>query len=863
MSSICNKANQASESEHYCLKNGLEVYLLQDMTDSAVSVYIGYKVGSRNEHIGKTGMSHLLEHLLFRGTKKYPEEKLNNILYRSGADYNAFTSYDLTVYYETLPPKYLEMALEIEADRMTNSELSEEAVEKEKQIVISELEGGRNNPSSILDEELMNMHFRSHSYRWPVIGFKSDILSITREEIHSYYKTQYVPDNAILCIGGNFNSGEAKKLIEKHFGTKQPGGNIPTPSAKEPVHESMVSVNMEDPGKTSYMEYIFNSDKICGEDIYALKALDTVLCSGKSSRLYKALVKSGIASSAGTYVWESMDPGVMTVSLSLSADTEPQEAERILFEEIEKIQKDRISEKELEKAKNYLKAGFLQSKESVSDLALSIVYYGILGNSSYVKNFEKNIDSVTAEQIQEAAKKYLTTKNCTKGYMKASGRDAAFLRQIHALRAERGYKASAADSLDFSFDRFTLKNGVTVIVKRNHNIHSVTISGYIKHSGSYMDPEGKEGLASLTASMLERGTASKTYEEISEIKDFNAFTAGFVSKSEKTSIHGWMLRSKTETGISLAAEMLTTPSFSKEELEKCIKQRLDMIDYQNSDPHARALEELVRKIYPDGDRRAHIGTGTRESVSSITREDMIKFHKGCYRPENTVIILYGNISTEEAKDLTEKHFGSWEAEGEAFLPPAPKRRDSTASNSFINIEGKSQSSILMGSYGAGVYEKDYCAFRVFNQILGASALTSRLGTEIRVKKGLVYGINSMNSPHMNPPIFYISAGAAPDNTDEVIASTKQVLEEMLSEGITEQEFDDAKEHALNAMLVSLGDSDAQILMLERMEYFGFGKDYVKEYIKEHESLTIEDINMAGRKYLNPDSITSIVAGSKK
>ena len=189
---------KANEPEVYTLQNGLTVNLLRDTTTPAVSVYIGYKVGSRNEQVGLTGISHLLEHLLFRGTNSFPEEKLNNLLYRSGAEYNAFTSYDVTVYYETLPAKFLEDALRLESDRMVNSNLSEEAIAKEKNIVTSELDGYRNNPESVLGEEILNAHFRSHSYRWPVIGYKNDVHSASRDDIYKYYKTYYVPNNAIL-----------------------------------------------------------------------------------------------------------------------------------------------------------------------------------------------------------------------------------------------------------------------------------------------------------------------------------------------------------------------------------------------------------------------------------------------------------------------------------------------------------------------------------------------------------------------------------------------------------------------------------------------------------------------------------------
>lgn len=864
----------STKTETYKLPNGLTVYLLNDSSTPAVSVYIGYKVGSRNEQIGKTGISHLLEHLLFRGTKLFPEQELNSMLYTSGAQYNAFTSYDLTVYYETLPGKYLEKALMLEADRMKNSELAAESIAREKGIVTSELEGYKNDPASALNDEVMNVHFRSHSYRWPVIGYKSDVNALTRNDILDYYSTYYAPNNAILAVAGNFDKNEAKKLIEKYFASI-PKGKEPVPvQVIEPPPSSMNRVFMEDPGKTSYLEILFHADKITGDDYYALKVLDSILYSGKSSRLYKALVTPSIASGISTNVWDSADPGVFDITAAISKGSSAEQVETIIFDEIEKIKENPPTEKEMEKVKNTLSASFIKAKESIAEQALAIVYYGILGNPEYVYDFSNKIKKITPEQVSQAAKKYLIKEKSTIGYLKGLSnskplandkRSGENLKKAYFKNEEKKQPASLSSetSLNFQFEKFTLPNGLTVIVKENPSMPSVRIGGYVKNSGAFMDPKGQEGIASLTASMLECGTKTKTFEEISEIKDFNAFLSTFQARTEKTGISGWTLKEKLDVCLELTADMMINPTFPEKEFTKRVKQRLDIIDSQNGDPGYRAINALIENIYPTNDRRAHSLLGTQESIKSLTTKDIKKFYETCYRPENTVIILLGQINLKEAKQLVDKYWGHWKNTAPKAEPPKAIINEVKPERINVYMEGKTQNRIALGAYGVSLKDKDYCAFNIFNNILGGGSLNSLLGKEIRVEKGLVYGIYSSNSSDITPPLLIISAGTSSENVDKVIDLSKEIIKNTIEKGVTEKEFLDAKSSIGNSLIVNLGDPDVQMGMLEQIEYHNLDKNYPEELIKKYEKLTIEEVNQAGAKHFHPDKMKIVVAGSYK
>ena len=252
--------------------------------------------------------------------------------------------------------------------------------------------------------------------------------------------------------------------------------------------------------------------------------------------------------------------------------------------------------------------------------------------------------------------------------------------------------------------------------------------------------------------MLERGTKSKTYQEIVEIKDFNAISTGFSIGTERTNFGGWALTEKIDTALSILSDMMINPSFPEEEFTKCLKQKIAVLEERNTDPSYRAITEFLKVIYPEGDQRGHHASGNVESLKNLKIKDLKEFHRACYRPENTVIVLLGDIDKKQAKELTTKYFASWKQTGEKAIAPKPVKAEVKPERINIYMPNKTQNTVLAGCYGVNIKDEDYCAFDVFNKILGGGTLNNRLGREIRVKQSLVYGIYSANSPTINPPL---------------------------------------------------------------------------------------------------------------
>lgn len=849
------------------LKNGLTVLLKQVDTAPVVTVYVGYKVGSKNEPIGKSGMSHLLEHMMFRGTDKYPKDALTAELSAMGASFNAYTHYDITCYFETVPSRYLEKALILESDRMVNAKLTQESLDQERPVVITELEGGLNSPVSVLYQEVAATMFRNHPYRWPIIGYKTDVESITGEDLMNYYKTYYTPSNAVLVVAGDFRRDEALRLIEKYFG--------PLPAAKAPEKLSVKedpqtvekAISVKNSGKTPIVLKTWHAPSFHEKDYYSLNVLSEVLGGGKSSRLYKALVSSGVAAEVSSFIWEMDDPGMFAI---MALPTDPQhfrQVEEIIAKTVAEIETSPITARELETAVNAVKAGVYKNNDSVSSQADRLGFFEVMGNYKDVYTYIEKTQQVTAKDVSESAKKYLVPEKSTTGRsIPQATSDTAAVLEIPATKF--GYRdvaqagnSGAAVSGKFTFTRTGLSNGVTVLIKEIPTSDMLYMGGYIDGSGSASDAPDKNGLSSYTSEMLERGTRNLSFEEISELLDRKAFTLGFDARRTRTKISGSAMAELTDEFLELAGQIVREPVFPEKELDLYKKSVRTLLEYNGNDPSYRAGNAFFETLYPAGSSIGKPVMGTLESMDSITAEDLRRFHATYYRPENTVLVFAGKLNEEKLKAKLEETFGKWKAAAPAAAVAEEKLGGVTPQTREIYIKDKAQAVIVSGHLAPEPSGPDFYAFSLFNRVLGGGILNSRLIKDIRVNKGLVYSIGSYTTMSPENNAWIIQGGTSPDNVDKALAAIDEILKTSAEKGITEKELQDAKSALTNETIVKLNSPRQQLLMLEDMEYLRLGDDYVDRLADRYNSLTLEQVNEAGRKYIHPGRRITVVAGS--
>ncbi|MGD8237393.1 MAG: pitrilysin family protein [Armatimonadota bacterium] len=397
------------------LPNGLKVIMKEVHTAPVVAFQVWYEVGSRNEHDGVTGGSHLLEHMLFKGTPTLPKGEIPRLLDRVGARSNAFTSYDYTCYWETLASEHLELAMRIESDRMVNSLIDDAERQAEMSVVRSELEGRENNPRQVLGIQLQAAAYQSHAYHRPIIGWRSDVEGMSTETLRQYYRTYYMPNNAVVVMVGDFDATHAMELIRKYFGPLPPGEPPPRVITTEPRQrgERRVRVRME--GTTWYIQMAYHGPRLIDDDTYAMDVLDAVLSSGRASRLYQGLVETQLAMSAGSASWTPRDPGLFELYATVRQGVDVEKVEQALLEQVERARTTLPTPEELERVKNQVEAAYTFEKDSVTAQANSLGGHQILHSYEYVSTYVDRIRRVTGEDVQRVAREYFTEDNCTVG----------------------------------------------------------------------------------------------------------------------------------------------------------------------------------------------------------------------------------------------------------------------------------------------------------------------------------------------------------------------------------------------------------------------------------------------------------------
>jgi len=404
----------------YKLDNGLKVLVIEDHKAPLTTFQIWYRVGSRDEPAGKSGISHLLEHMMFKGTPKYSSKAFSKMVKRKGGVDNAFTTKDYTMYYQTLASDRIDISIELEADRMQNLILDPKEVIAERNVVMEERRMRYDDdPQNSLYEEVIAAAFKSHSYHWPVIGWMSDISSIERSDLLSHYRAYYSPDNAVIAVSGDVQADEIIKKIKASFGSIPPASSRTVVTSKETEQKGERRISLKREAELPYIITVYHTPSFPHPDSYALEVLGMILSGGKSSRLYRSIVyekKLAIGASAD-YSGFNKDPYLFLFDATAAPGKDIKDVENALYAEIEKIKKELPSEREVQKAKNQIEASFVMGQDSIYYQAQIAGMFEMLGSWNLKEQYLENIRKTTPEDVSRVAKKYLHEDNRTVGIL--------------------------------------------------------------------------------------------------------------------------------------------------------------------------------------------------------------------------------------------------------------------------------------------------------------------------------------------------------------------------------------------------------------------------------------------------------------
>ncbi len=890
------KYEEGKVYRHY-LDNGLTIMTMEQHLSPFIFHQLTYKVGARNEHLGITGLSHIVEHMMFKGTPKYGKGETSKLISQNSGIFNAFTANDMTSYYEYLPANKIELAFDIESDRMMNSIIDPVEFESEREVILQERRMRSESKHTGIATEYMNsIAYQSHPNRDPIIGWPVDISNVSREKAIEYYKTYYTPNNAILVLVGNFDTDEMISLAKKYYGKIPRGPEVP--DRVVPLQEQIVrktfTLEHNDIATPSF-RMAFHVPSFTHKDFPALRLAGMIMAErSRDARLYKRLVtKQRIATSAAGGVGVTKDPTLFSISVGMAPDSCVDRAEKMVWEEIKLMQDEPVSDHELQKVKNRYRFNQVTGSVKNSDRAGRINRYETFIGWEFFDEFENRIMNVTKEEIQKVMKTYFEPAKVTIGYnkpkaggvqTKSSNEEEnetdeydSYLQEIEKFYFRFPNEIDSKESLlieDFSdiirpnpiaplIKVDSLSNGIKLYFIENRLVPALFVGGIIK-TGMIAEEHQtqKPGGASLLSDVMNRGTKNMTYEELSERMAFVPYQFNVKGGFRGFTFQGYALLENIDEMLTTGMDYITQPAFNEADIKYLQNRHAIGARNRYSRTSTQAFYYMYNRIFEN-----HLyteTTSTEESIKSITKNDLIALHNKYFRPELTSIVMVGDKSPDEMKKLAEQYFGNWQTADTKISP--------LQLNQLDGIKGKeikifpendyTECTINIGFKPFDDIDKDdEEAVNILNYILASSALTSRMGVELRDKQGLIYGIKSeLWSTRDNIGYWKFNTKTSPENSEKVITGIFSEIKKLFADGVTEDEIIAAKKRLLGLLPLFIETPDdvaTRVFELirnkESFEYF----DNRAERIL---AVTADDIMRVAKKYLTIENFIIVVDG---
>jgi zinc protease len=875
----------------FFLPNGLRVIFHEDHSTPIVGVNLWYHVGSKNESPGRTGFAHLFEHMMFQGFKGYDYDYVP-VIQEVGGAINGSTTPDRTNYWELLPSNFLETAIFMEAGRMKGllEAMTQKKLDNQRDVVKNEKRQRIDNQpyGQSLYKISAAMYPPEHPYHWSTIGSMEDLTAASLEDVKGFFRTYYVPNNASLVISGDFNPAEARAWVQKYFGPIPKGAAIKRPNPAAPALTREIRDQFEDRVQLPRVYMVWHSVPQYTKDEAALDLLSSILGAGKSSRLFKALIyDKQIAQQSSSFNQTGEIAGTFNIVATAKPGRTLAELEQVIDEEIAKLKAAPPTAEEMERVKNAREASFIFGLQNVGgfggkDDQLN-GYATFLKNPGYVAQDLARYRAVTAADVQRVANQYLTNKRYVLSVVpRAAGPvKASFVTPAQTQQPGTGEagqqptgKAKTADPSLLpkekpdpkltlpAVQRRKLSNGLEVLVVEHHELPVVSMNLVMKTGGAG-DPQSKAGLASLTADMLDEGTTTRSALEISDqlssIGTGMQISAGW----DSTTASVRTLTRHIDRALEIYADVILNPAFPENELQRLRTTRLAALRQQRDNPDAIAGLVFQTALYGRNHPYGHPLNGDEDSLKSLSKDDVRNFYETFLRPNNSALIIVGNVKPDVMVAKLEKAFGNWKR-GDVptvDVSAAPIQRDRSVIY-LVDRPGSVQSVINIGQVGVPRSSPDYFPLLVMNRILGGAS-SARINLNLREDKGYTYGANSIFSWRRGAGPFVAQAPVQGFSTKESVIEFMKELRGIRGEiPVSTDELETAKRAMVRAFPRSFETPDQIANGLETIVNYDLPDSYFNTYAQRIKSVTLADLNRVANRYLQPDRMVIVVVGDR-
>ncbi len=887
-------SNLSIEFEKYELENGLDIVLHQDKSDPIVSLAIQYGVGSNREKTGRTGFAHLFEHMLFQESENVGQDQFFKKIQDAGGTLNGGTWKDGTIYYEVVPKNALEMIMWLESDRMGYliNTVTESAFYNQQEVVQNEKrQRVDNNPYGhtnwVLDK---NIYPEGHPYNWQVIGELVDLQNATVDDVREFYDKYYGPNNATLVLAGDFETEEAKTLIEKYFGEIKRRQEVPKLEPMPVTISETKRLYHEDNFATApQLNMVWPTLQQYTDDAYALDFLAEIISSGKKAPMYKVLEKEKqLTSRFFAYNSSQEIAGEFHIQVTGNNGVNLNDVEQGIFEAFQLFEQEGVTDRDIERIKAGLETQFYNGISSVLGKSFQLCQYNVFaGDPGFIEQDIANIKKVTKEDVMRVYEKYIKDKPFVmtsfvpKGQMELIADNSVKAPVVEEEIKENVEKVVEDSDEEIAktpsnFDRSVepaqgpapalnipsswnaeLTNGMKVYGIEQGEIPTVNFSLIIE-GGHLLDDMNKNGVANLMTDIMMEGTATKTPQELEEEIEMLGANINMYTTRESIVVQGNTLVRNFDKTLKLVEEILLEPRWDEEEFELIKTATINQIKRSDADPNTVANRVFNKLLYGEDHIFSYPTIGTEESVASITIDDLKAFYENNFSPSITRFHIVGKIDEAKALESLKSLESSWAAK-DVTIPnyPASNNRDKS-SLYFVDIPNAKQSVINIGYIALPRTDDDFYPAEVMNYKLGGS-FSGNVNLILREEKGYTYGARTRFNGSKIPGTFVASSSVRTNTTGESVSIFKDEIQKY-KDGISEEDLDFTKNALIKSNARRFETQFSLLGMLQEMSSYGLSPNYIEDEEAVIRNMTLDQHKELANKYLDESKMAYLVVG---
>ena len=867
----------------YQLDNGLKVLLFPDLSKQTITVNVTYLVGSRHEGYGETGMAHLLEHLVFKGTpdhKDIPKELSDH-----GAEPNGTTWFDRTNYFESFAAseENLRWALDLESDRMINSFISKDDLDSEMTVVRNEYESGENFPTSVLYKRMLSAAYTWHNYGNTTIGARADIENVPINRLQAFYRKYYQPDNAVLLVAGKIDEAKTLELVQEYF------GDIPRPERKliptyteEPTQDGERFVSLNRSGDIKALAVLYHICSGVHPDYAAIQVLLTALSNRPSGRLYKNLVESKLASQQYAFAQPLKEPGFAFFGATTLKENDIDAVQKTLIATLDSLNISPLTAEEVDRAKKEIQKQNELALTNTQRIGLSMSEFIAMGDWRLFFISRDRVEKVTTEDVERVAKFYFKPSNRTVGtFIPTEEADRVKIPKAPSIATlVEDYKGREVVDQGEAFDpscenieartlKGTLNNGTQYSLLSKDTKGDVVRAHLGIRFGDEQNLKGKQILATLTPAMIERGGAGMTRQEIKDFWDAHKAQVSFYGNAGRQFVQIETTKEHLNPVLEKVLALLKAPDFPENEFETLVTQRIASIEQFKSEPFSKGNEALSQHMNTLPKDHINYPKTADESILDmklVTIDQVKAFYEDFYGGgKSSTITVIGDFEEESVKKIIEDELGTWK-KGANYVRPVREPFAGKSVNTEVKTPDKTNAVFMVRQELAITDgDPDYPALHVANYLLGGGFLNSRLASRIRQKEGLSYGVGSFLSADGKDKIATFGAQAIynPTNKAKLEKAFFEEIQKVITEGFTQEELDAAKKGLLQGNILDRADDGRLLTTLNNNMFYRRDMGFYAKFDKEIEQLSLSQINNAFKKYIKPDQFNVVKAGDFK